>query len=76
MTFETLAETLIATADDLRDIKTVIAIPAMDVPAAVRIAVDNLVMSALDQARLVLLKSAVRLQQAEEADRANLEMED
>ena len=67
-----LTETLNATADDLRDFKTVmIALPALEAHIAVRSAIHNLAMSTLDQARLVLMKSALRIQRAEEAEVVN-----
>ena len=77
MPFENLSETLMETADDLRDYKTVmIALPALQTHESVRSAINNLAVSVLDQACLVLMKSALRIQRAEEADRANLGLED
>ena len=71
---ENLAETLLETADDLAAINTVlIELPSMTLPEAARRAVMDLALSTLGQARLVLLKTAVRIRRDEAADQDNLE---
>lgn len=71
---ENLAETLLETADDLAAINTVlIELPSMELPEAARRAVMDLALSTLGQARLVLLKTAVRIRRDEAADQDNLE---
>ena len=68
MPLENLSETLIETADDLRDYKTVmIALPTINAPESIRAAINNLAISVLDNARFVLMKTALRIQRAEEA---------
>lgn len=71
---ENLAETLLETADDLAAINTVlIELPSMTLPDAARRAVMDLALSTLSQARLVLLKTVVRIRRDEAADQDNLE---
>ena len=74
MLHENLAETLMETADDLAAINTVlIELPSMTLPDAARRAVMDLALSTLSQARLVLLKTVVRIRRDEAADQDNLE---
>ena len=71
---ENLAETLLETADDLAAINTVlIELPSMTLPDVARRAVMDLALSTLSQARLVLLKTVVRIRRDEAADQDNLE---
>ena len=71
---ENLAETLLETADDLAAINTVlIELPSMTLPDAARRAVLDLALATLSQARLVLLKTVVRIRRDEAADQDNLE---
>lgn len=77
MLFENLSETLSETADDLRDYKTVmIALPTINAPESVRAAINNLAISVLDNAWLVLMKTALKIQRAEEAECIESGMED
>lgn len=60
MNLETMHDTLMETADDLRDVKIVVnALPTLNAPESVRAAIQNLLNSALDQTRLILMKSAI-----------------
>lgn len=69
MPSKSLSETLSETADDLRDYKTVmIALPTLNAPESIRAAINNLAISVLDNAWLVLMKTALRIQRAEEAE--------
>ena len=77
MPFENLSETLKETAVDIRDCKTVlVAMPTIKAESRVIAAIENVVFSTLDQAYWVLLKSSLRIQQAEQADRDQLGMGD
>ena len=77
MPFENLSETLRETAADMRDYKTVmIALPTLNIPESIRASINNLAVSVFDNAWFVMEKAANRIQRAEEADRAQLEMEE
>lgn len=63
-------ETLRETADDLRDYKTVmIALPTLNIPESIRSAINNLAVSVFDNARFVMLKTALRLEREAEEER-------
>lgn len=72
MIVENLVDQLNETADDLRDCKTVlVAMPTIKAQPPVLAAIENLAIATLEQSRWVLMKLAVRIVQAEQAEEVN-----